>query len=292
MGAAVVELRSRGIEHSGVRARRADPDQPGHQLHAPGISWGGHVGGLIGGSLAARDPLGDAIGHRIRVRGLALSVAAVAGSIAAAKSSGAETSISAGPALFSPEPCARGQPAPRACPAVLARPARGCRMCASSSRPSTSRGPGREKYPEALTATTCLRADIGQLACVGERLSVCALLVIATRHHHQHIRRAAPRPPRRSPARVRRACPARPHRPQLDQLRCPVPGHEHRIEPLERGDPRARLSRTASFTRSIRAAMSATSVSPGRAGRWTAPACARHRASRRASSGRARSPVA
>jgi membrane associated rhomboid family serine protease len=73
----------------------------------PGISWGGHVGGLIGGALAAAM---IQLGERYRAQAFALAACAViaaaaaAGSIAAAKSSEAETSIGAGPALLSPEP--------------------------------------------------------------------------------------------------------------------------------------------------------------------------------------------
>jgi membrane associated rhomboid family serine protease len=59
----------------------------------PGISWGGHVGGLIGGAVAA---LVIRLGDRMRQPALALAgcgaiaVAAVAGSIAVAKSSESE----------------------------------------------------------------------------------------------------------------------------------------------------------------------------------------------------------
>jgi membrane associated rhomboid family serine protease len=59
----------------------------------PGISWGGHVGGLIGGAIAA---LVIRFGDRMRAPALALAgcgaiaVAAVAGSIAIAKSSESE----------------------------------------------------------------------------------------------------------------------------------------------------------------------------------------------------------
>ncbi len=61
----------------------------------PGISWGGHVGGLIGGALVA---VVIQLGDRYRAQAVALAacaviaVVAVAGSIATAKSSEAESS--------------------------------------------------------------------------------------------------------------------------------------------------------------------------------------------------------
>jgi membrane associated rhomboid family serine protease len=108
MGAAAMEL----------RARRMSVMQSGIGLlivvnlifsfAVSGISWGGHVGGLIGGALAA---LLIQYGDRHRAQALALAgcavlaAAAVAGSVAAAKSS--EVEPAGGPGrvtLVGPEP--------------------------------------------------------------------------------------------------------------------------------------------------------------------------------------------
>jgi hypothetical protein len=73
----------------------------------PGISWGGHIGGLIGGALAA---LVIQYGDRHRMRALALAgcaaiaAAAVAGSLATSKSSEVQASAPSQLTTVSPEP--------------------------------------------------------------------------------------------------------------------------------------------------------------------------------------------
>ena len=53
MGATFFEMRARGIDPFQSRHRRADPHQPRVLFAFSGISIGGHIGGLVGGSLAA-----------------------------------------------------------------------------------------------------------------------------------------------------------------------------------------------------------------------------------------------
>ena len=52
MGAPLFECARAASTRMQSRHRRADPHQPRLQLRLPGISIGGHIGGLIGGSLA------------------------------------------------------------------------------------------------------------------------------------------------------------------------------------------------------------------------------------------------
>jgi membrane associated rhomboid family serine protease len=96
MGAAAVEMRARQIPvmQSGVGTLIVLNLIISFTL--PGISWGGHVGGLIGGALVA---LVLQAGDRYRAPALALvgcaaiAAASVAGSIATAKSSEVESPV-------------------------------------------------------------------------------------------------------------------------------------------------------------------------------------------------------
>ena len=97
MGAAAVEMRARQIPimQSGVGGLILLNLVISFAL--PGISWGGHIGGLIGGAIAA---LVLGLGDRYRSQALALAgcavigVAAFAGSIAISKASEVETPAS------------------------------------------------------------------------------------------------------------------------------------------------------------------------------------------------------
>jgi membrane associated rhomboid family serine protease len=107
MGAAAIELRARQIPlmQSGVGGLILINLVISFTL--PGISWGGHIGGLIGGALAA---LVIQLGDRKRAQALALAgcaaiaVAAVAGSLATSKSSEIEPIGSTPLTMIGPEP--------------------------------------------------------------------------------------------------------------------------------------------------------------------------------------------
>jgi membrane associated rhomboid family serine protease len=107
MGAAAVEIRARQIPlmQSGVGTLILVNLIFSFTL--PGISWGGHIGGLIGGTVAA---LVIQLGDRYRQQALALAgcvaigAAAVAGSLATSKSSEVQTSGPSQGTVVSPEP--------------------------------------------------------------------------------------------------------------------------------------------------------------------------------------------
>jgi membrane associated rhomboid family serine protease len=107
MGAAAIEMRARQIPmmQSGVGGLILINLVISFTFS--GISWGGHVGGLIGGALAAAV---IQLGDRRRAQALALAgcaliaVASVSGSIAAAKSSEVEPTASGPVGVISPQP--------------------------------------------------------------------------------------------------------------------------------------------------------------------------------------------
>lgn len=107
MGAAVVEMRARQIPimQSGVGALIMV--NLVISFSVPGISWGGHIGGLIGGALAAL-VLQVADRRRMPAAGLAacllIALAAAAGCVATANASKAETvQLTAPPTSSLPE---------------------------------------------------------------------------------------------------------------------------------------------------------------------------------------------
>ncbi len=106
MGAAVVEMRARQIPLMASGVGGLILINLIISFSIPGISWGGHIGGLIGGALAAGViRLGDH--YRSQLLALAgcavLGAAAVAGSLATAKSSEVEPVGSSPLSVVSPE---------------------------------------------------------------------------------------------------------------------------------------------------------------------------------------------
>jgi len=107
MGAAAVEMRARQIPimQSGVGGLILINLIISFTL--PGVSWGGHIGGLIGGALAA---FVIQLGSRYRAQLLAyagcaaIAVVAVAGSLATSHSSEVQTAAPTQGTLVSPEP--------------------------------------------------------------------------------------------------------------------------------------------------------------------------------------------
>ena len=107
MGAAAVEMRARQIPVLQSWVGGLILINLIFSFTISGISWGGHVGGLIGGTLTA---LALQLGARYRSQALALAscaaiaVAAVAGSVATSKSSEVETVGASRLTQGSPEP--------------------------------------------------------------------------------------------------------------------------------------------------------------------------------------------
>jgi membrane associated rhomboid family serine protease len=107
MGAAAVELRARQIPlmQSGVGTLIVF--NLIFSFTVPGISWGGHVGGLIGGAVAA---LVIQLGNRYRRQALALAACAaiaagaVVGSLATSHSSEVQPATPSQGTLITPEP--------------------------------------------------------------------------------------------------------------------------------------------------------------------------------------------
>jgi membrane associated rhomboid family serine protease len=103
MGAAAIEMRARRISimQSGIGGLILINLIISFTL--PGISWGGHIGGLVGGALAA---LAVQLGERYRSPALALlgcamiGVASFVGAVATAKSSEAEAAAPPAQGLF------------------------------------------------------------------------------------------------------------------------------------------------------------------------------------------------
>ncbi len=106
MGAAAVEMRSRQIPVMRSWVGSLIVINLVFSFTLPGISWGGHIGGLIGGALTA---FVIQQGERRRAQALALAgcaaiaAAAVAGSVSTSKSSEVETAGALPPALLNPE---------------------------------------------------------------------------------------------------------------------------------------------------------------------------------------------
>jgi membrane associated rhomboid family serine protease len=107
MGAAAMEMRARQIPIMQSGVGMLIVLNLIFSFTGPGVSWGGHIGGLIGGVLAT---LVIQLGDRYRAQALALAgcaamaVAAVAGSLATSHASEVETAGSSQLQLTAPEP--------------------------------------------------------------------------------------------------------------------------------------------------------------------------------------------
>ena len=268
-------LRGRAHRRADRRRARGARDPHGRRAHACRRSGSSPACVISAAAVAAAIAVSHAIGTARRSDAPARRHRAVgAGAPASAARGGSSSS-------------ARGRRrAPRA-------RSSGCRMCASSSRPSTSRGPGAREVGGGVDRDDARAPSARSSLGVRQRLLVRARRVIAAGHHHHDLRLRRRR--RASQLTVSRGFAGQPEHVlaagELDQLRRPVAGDEHGIEPLERGHTRAALRRARRAARgrsapAVRATSSTPCVAaPGRLRR----ACARRRASRRASSGRARS---
>ena len=140
----------------------------------------------------------------------------------------------------------------------------GCSAWASHSRPSTSRGPGRENQAEASATTIRSAPSARELVRVGERLLVAALDVVAARRDDDDL--AAARRATSSQERCSDGSPGRPSRssPPAYSISCGT-----QWPPTKTGSSHSSIttrtrgaSRTASRTRSMRAAASWTRSTP------------------------------
>ena len=170
----------------------------------------------------------------------------------------------------------------------------GCRMCASSSRPSIEPRPRPREVRRRVDRDDPLRAERAQLVRVLLGLDERAGRVVAARHDDDDVglRRRDElqrRLLRRLAGQAGHVLAAR----HLDELRRPVPGDEDRVQPLERHDARAPRSahREADDVRAPGGAGDEVQRRVLRARRLRR-SCARRRASRRRSSGPARSRAA
>ena len=117
----------------------------------------------------------------------------------------------------------------------------GCRMWASSSRPSTIRGPGPREVGRGVDGDDLPGAERGELRRGASRPRGGRSARRSRRASRSRCRAGRPRPRPRCAARSsRRRKPSTSSPPaNVDQLRRPVPGRERWIEPFERHDARA-----------------------------------------------------
>ena len=153
MGAAAVEQRARGINPFKTDIGVLILLNLGLSFVLSKISIGGHIGGLLGGVLVG---VVFEAADRMRRRELGyagclvLSAIAVVGALAARRRAGLSRrrrDVRSAPAAAREcrEDGARAQTSTSSAAPAGSGTRSGCRMWAMSSRPSTRRGPGREK---------------------------------------------------------------------------------------------------------------------------------------------------